>query len=278
MLLDLNSELAPERGFVLGMDDRDYRKAEGLCSSDLKILSKDPYLYFNKVRTPSTPAMDEGTLLHLLLNEPHKLHEKFFIRGESEGEVGDRIRMGYEAYANILECAEFVKESLKSTLGIDLDAMDSEVSYFGEYEGIKAKCRADKLTKDRKSCFDIKKTANASTKEFLRQACNLDYGIQSLFYRKLMGLDYFIWLAIEIKPLYHDGARVYRYNLLDTSERMDEVSQKKIDIALRALENEAEFLSPIYPCEDLRNHWELSGSEGWKKNLKSLEPPLWYMV
>ena len=278
MLLDLNSELALEKGFVLGMDDRDYRKAEGLCSSDLKILSKDPYLYFNKVRTPSTSAMNEGTLLHLLLNEPHKLDEKFFIRGESEGDVGDRIRMSYDDYANILECAEFVKESLKSTLEIDLDAMDSEVSYFGEYEGRKAKCRADKLTKDRKSCFDIKKTANASTKEFLKQACNLDYGIQSLFYRKLMGLDYFIWLAIEIKPLYHNGARIYRYNLLDTSERLDEVSQKKIDIALRALEHREEFKSPIYPCEDLRNHWELSECEGWKKNLKSLEPPLWYMV
>lgn len=280
-MLDLDTLITPSNyeGFVNNLDEQQYRKVDALCSSDLKQLAREPFLYFNKIVKKKTPAMIEGTLLHLLLCEPHKLEDKFLIIPSSQRrtqevkeEAGEREIIKMEDFQRLEECAFKTKENILKIYGIDLDSMDSEVSYFGAYEGHKAKCRADKLSKDRKFCIDIKKTQNASVKEFTRSACSLDYCIQEHFYRKVMNLEQFIWLAIETDPIQNaSGERFYRFRFFETSPEFSEQGKTLVDRAMFAFENGHKFQNPVAPpefFEDLMYEQDTGISQ--------IKPPLWY--
>lgn len=276
-MLELDFETKQE-GFILGMPDYEYRRAEGLNASSLKTLARDPFTYFAKIDTPKSDAMIEGTLMHTLFLEPHLFEERFIVSDSKtksflmEAEGKDIIK--YETYDNMLECVDYVKTSLKNDLGIDLDLMDSEVSFFGEFRGLKAKCRADKLTKNKRACFDLKKTRDASTKGFIKQACDLDYCIQEYFYKEVMGLEAFNWLAICTKPLKdRAGRNHYRYNILQASPEFSDKGKQLVDLALEVLENKERFNRPMYPSEFLRD--DLDDDFNF---VKALKPPLWYMV
>ena len=78
--LDFSENTAPRyEGFVYGLDDEIYRSQEGISQSDIKRLISEPFKFFNGIKDEPSPAMVEGTLLHLLLSEPQKLNDKFFI-------------------------------------------------------------------------------------------------------------------------------------------------------------------------------------------------------
>lgn len=264
-------------GFIYDLPAKEYHLAKGLNSSSLKKLARDPFTYFAKIDTPRSEAMIEGTLLHLLFCEPHLLDREFFISDKrkdkallEEAEGRDIVKPAL--YENLLECVDYVKNSLKNDLGLDLDLMDSEVSYFGEFRGHKAKCRADKLTKDRRACFDFKKAKDATTKGFIKQACNLDYCIQEYFYKEVMGLEAFNWIAISTTPLKdREGKNHYRYNILQSSPEFSDQGKKLVDLALEVLANKEKFQSPIYPSEFLLDDLESM------QVVKNLRPPLWYL-
>lgn len=267
------------KGFVEGLDDDVYRSTEGISQSDIKTLIKEPFKYFNNIVTEQTEAMIEGTLLHILLGEPHKLHDKFFITDcaritkEIKEEAGNRLIYKEEKLAILKECVDSLKFNMKKYLGIDLDSYDSEVSYFGEYEGHKAKGRADKISKDRKTIFDFKKTSCASHKEFTKQVCSLNYGIQEVFYRELMGANSFGWIAIETKPMVDkNGKHHFVFGCFEASEQLREHSKRLIDEGLKVLARKDEFNTPFYPSEFILNDLEFGASL-----VKEIEPPLWYL-
>lgn len=269
-MLDLDFEL--ESGFVYGLSQGEYRKREGLCSSDLKRLCSSPFEYFRGISISPTPAMVEGTLLHLLISEPHLLDQEFIIADRKPYGDDGRKFVKTETFENLLECSEYVKNALLEYEGINLDAMDSEVSYFGEWNGRKVKTRADKLTKDRKGCFDIKKTKSAKADEFTKQVCNLDYAIQQVFYKEVMGLDAFYWLAIETSPVIDRfGKKHYRYNLFQSSEELEEKGRRLIETALNVLDHREIFDRPMHSSEFL-----VDDLEGFQL-VKTIRPPLWYV-
>lgn len=265
-----------EVGFVYGMKQDEYRAVEALCSSDLKKLYDSPFEYFRGVKSEPTPAMIEGTLIHCLICEPHLFNQDFAVfdsyRKPAVCDENGRLFIKNEIYENLLACAEYVRASLLKYEGIDLEAMDSEVSYFGEWRGRKVKARADKLTKDKRGCFDIKKTKSAKSDDFTKQVCNLNYAIQYVFYKEVLGLDEFYWLAVETTPIV-DGSGVshYRYNLFKASQELEDKGKRMIDIALNVLEHREIFDRPMHPsefvCDDL---------EGFQL-VKMIRPPLWYV-
>lgn len=266
-------------GFVEGLDDAEYRKAEGISQSDIKTLVSEPFKFFNKIVSEPTPSMIEGTLLHLLICEPHKLNEKFFITNaervtkDIKEEAGERHIYKEKDLSILKECVDSLKLNMKTHLNIDLDKMDSEVSYFGEYENRKAKGRADKITKDRKTIFDFKKTACASPKDFTRQVCSLNYGIQEVFYRELMGASSFGWIAIETKPLKDIfGQHHFMFGCFEASETLREHSKRLIELGLEVLDNPEKFNTPFYPSENIKNDLELG-----RDLVQTIIPPLWYM-
>lgn len=279
--LDFSENTPPHNeGFVYGLDDEIYRSAEGISQSDIKTLLSCPFKYFQGIKDEPSPAMIEGTLLHILLNEPHKLDEKFFITEaeritkEVKEEADGRLIFKQKDFSILKECADYTKDFLLKNAGIDVDKMDGEVSYFGEYEGIKAKGRADKITTDRKAVIDFKKTSNASHKEFLRQAMNLKYGIQDVFYREIMGLEEFWWVAIETKPMQDAfGKHHFMIGVYKSSELMREQGKKMIDWGIEILKNKDKFNKPMYPSENLQSDLDFG-----MDIVKELTPPLWHLV
>lgn len=279
--LDFSENIAPRyEGFVYGLDEEIYRRQDGISQSDIKRLISEPFKFFNGIEDEPTPSMIEGTLLHLLLSEPQKLNDKFFITeaeritGAIKEEAGGRLIYKQRDLQVLQDCAGYVKNFLIQTLGIDIEKMDGEVSYFGEYEGIKAKGRADKITHDRRAIIDFKKCANASQKEFTRQATNLKYGIQDVFYRELMGVEEFLWVAIETKPLKDRmGKHHFMMGVYKSSELMLEQGKKLIDLGLEILKNSKNFDIPIYPSENIQNDLDFG-----KSIIKEITPPLWAMI
>lgn len=265
-------------GFIYDLDDREYRRAEGISQSAIKLLCTEPWKYFNRVETPTTPAMIEGTLMHLLFSEPHRLNDKFLIlddmklskRPVIQEEIGDRIPFARGDFNRVQDCVGYVKQKLKDRFDCDLDLMDGEVSFFGEYNGLPAKARADKITKDRKAVFDFKKCRSADPKDFLNIACNLHYGIQEVFYRELMGLDDFVWIAIETMPVKVNGADEFIFGLFRASEIMRDISKQDIKNAYRVLENSEKFKEVAYMDEFFSNSLE----DGLNV-VRELVPPLW---
>lgn len=266
-------------GFVEGLDDVVYRNAEGISQSDIKTLITEPYKFFHNIVSEPSDSMIEGTLLHLLICEPHKLHDKFFITDcarvtkEIKEEAGERLIFKEKDLSILKECVDSLKFNMEKYLGIDLDGFDSEVSYFGEYQGHKAKGRADKISNDRKIIFDFKKTRCASHKEFTRQACSLNYGIQEVFYRELMGADSFGWIAIETKPMTDkNGKHHFMFGCFEASEDLREHSKRLIERGLEVLAKREEFDKPFYPSEFIKDDLEFGASI-----VKDIKPPLWYM-
>lgn len=266
-------------GFVEGLDDVVYRNAEGISQSDIKTLITEPYKFFHNIVNEPSDSMIEGTLLHLLICEPHKLHDKFFITDcarvtkDIKEEAGERLIFKEKDLSILKECVDSLKFNMKKYLGIDLDLFDSEVSYFGEYQGHKAKGRADKISKDKKIIFDLKKTRCASHKEFTRQACSLNYGIQEVFYRELMGADSFGWIAIETKPMTDkNGKHHFMFGCFEASEELREHSKRLIERGLEVLAKREEFDKPFYPSEFIKDDLEFGASI-----VKDIKPPLWYM-
>ena len=265
-------------GFVYDLDDREYRKVEAISQSSIKTLITEPWRYFNKCYTPATADMIEGTLMHLLFSEPHKLNEKFFIiddvrlanRPIIQEEVGDRIVFSTGNFNRVNDCVGYVKQKLKERFNCDLDKMKGEVSYFGEYNGLPAKARADKITENCKAVFDFKKCRSARPKDFLNTACNLDYGIQDVFYRELMGLQDFVWIAIETEPVKVNGDDVFIFGLFRSSERMREIAKSDIQNAFKVLKDPKTFSEVAYLDEFIENSFE----EGLNV-VRELEPPLW---
>lgn len=266
-------------GFVENLDDVEYRKSEGISQSDIKTLVTEPFKYFNQIITEPTDSMIEGTLLHLLICEPHKLNEKFFITDapritkEIKDEACDRLIYKEKDLSILKECADSLKYWTNELFGIKLDDFDSEVSYFGEYQGRKAKGRADKISKDRKTIFDIKKCASAKHRDFTQQACKLMYGVQEVFYRELMGAETFGWIAVETKPLKDkNGKHHFMFGFFEASESMKEWSKRVIEEAFSILDNPKEWNKPIYPSETIKNDLDFG-----IQAVKEIVPPLWYL-
>lgn len=279
-MLELDFTQIPHcEGFVMGMDEKVYRNAEGISQSDIKKLITEPFKFFNKIETKPTDSMIEGTLLHLLFSSPHSVDNQFFITDckkitdAVKNEAGDRYIVKKSKFQDLVDCVDYTKEFMFKYHQIDLDLMDSEVSYFGEYYGHKAKGRADKITDNRRGVFDFKKCVSAKHRDFTKTACDLHYGIQEVFYRELMGLEKFEWIAIETTPMKNAmGKSFFMIDRFESTPQLADASKALIEIAFEILEKPEIYSVPIYPNEFIKN--DLEGRE----KIKPIIPPMWYLA
>lgn len=278
---DQDSQTPPRfEGFVFDLDEEIYRKAEGISQSNLKTLITEPFKYFNKVESSPTKDMVEGTLLHLLLCEPQNLEKKFFIiddlkmakRPIIQEEIGNRIAYSRGDFNRIEDCVGYIKRKMLERFGCDLDDLYGEVSYFGEYRGYRVKGRADKLTKNLKGALDFKKSKSADPSEFLKTAINLNYGIQDYFYREIMQLQDFKFVAIETEPIKVNGNDVFLFSVFESSELMLEQAGIDVDYAFTALECREKLSEPAYIGESIAD-----AIENGVDVVHTLTPPLWRM-
>lgn len=208
---------------VRGMPDSVYHQLPWWGSSTAKALISDPDAP-NKalIGIPSTRNMVMGTVFHaatptgkvrdfcVVIDDARtKEGRAAKAKAEEEGEVW-LSASEFETVTSMVNAARanpWVSKWLKSSDG------EEEVSFFGELDGLKAKCRFDwsyGWTGDTVTAVDWKSTQNASLGEFARSVLNFHYHVQEPWYRAVANscgvkVDRFYFVAVENRPPHNCG-------------------------------------------------------------------------
>lgn len=182
------------------ISNADYRKREGVSSSDLKRMMKSMAswkYYHDNPEDSDSEALQFGRAYHKLMLEPDDFDNEFIVspkfdRRTKEGKAtaeefakkaeGKEV-INEETYQKLLEMqvalydTPFVKLLIKG---------EHEKSFFwtDETTGIPCKCRPDSFGKIKGQyvCIDLKTTTNAETSAFLKDAMKFGYDIQAYHY------------------------------------------------------------------------------------------------
>lgn len=244
----------------LEISNAEYRKKEGLSSSDIKKMMKSfahwKYFKDHPEDDDDTPSLKFGRACHKFMLEPYDFDNEYIIMPK----VDRRTKEGKEIYAKFeleSEGKEIIDEETYDKL-VDMRDMlyrtpyvkqlikgEHEKSFFwtDEATGIKCKCRPDSFGKfgNHNIIIDYKTAENAETSAFMRSALKYNYDVQAAHYtaglEKIYGNDYlFIFIAQETKPPYlvnvlqadayfMDNGREIRNMMLETYKKCLELDE-----------------------------------------------------
>lgn len=258
------------------MTNSDYRKAEGVSSSELKQIVKSPAHYRYWKDNPDdtdTPALLFGRACHKYVLETYDFYKEFAVAPN----VDRRTKEGKELWNKFItesEGKDVITEEQFEVIDAMRNAMlstpfvsklingEHEVSLFwtDEDTGIKCKCRPDSLNDKLKIICDYKTCDNAETQHFMRKAIDLGYDLQASYYldgvKASIGLDcIFVFIAQEKKP-------PYAVNILQAD-----------DVFIRSgRQLYKDMLATYKECTETGNWWGYLGSEN---QINSLGVPKW---
>ena len=181
---------------VLNLTNAEYRAQRGYSKSDLDYIHQSPALLEWARNAPSagSDAVDLGTHVHCAVLEPDVFAGTYRKAPDGGRTAADRSRV--EAFA------EHCKTSGKICL--DADTYDmviamrdsvlahptardlltgdgiSESSIFGELDGVRVKCRPDRLIRERNILVDVKKVDDID--HIARSVQKFRYYVQAAFY------------------------------------------------------------------------------------------------
>lgn len=202
------------------ISNAEYRKKEGVSSSDLKKMMKSmaSYKYYKDHPEDSdSEAFQFGRAYHKLMLEPDDFDNEFIVSPKFDR----RTKEGKAAYEEFLKSAEGKEVISEDTYQKLLEMQvalyatpfvkllikgEHEKSFFWKDEetGIPCKCRPDSFgqIKDQYVCIDLKTTNDAETDKFMRDALKFGYDIQAYHYCQGLEATYkkpfkFIFIAQE---------------------------------------------------------------------------------
>jgi len=181
---------------VIGLTNDEYRQQRGISKSGLDLIHQSPALLEWARNAPSagSDAVDLGTHVHCAVLEPDVFAGTYRKAPDGGRTAADKARV--EAFA------EHCKASGKICL--DADTYDmviamrdsimahptardlltgdgiSESSIFGELEGVRVKCRPDRIVEGRNILVDVKKVD--SIENLARSIQQFRYFVQAPFY------------------------------------------------------------------------------------------------
>lgn len=258
------------------MTNSDYRKAEGVSSSELKQMVKSPAHYRYWKDNPDdtdTPALLFGRACHKYVLETYDFYKEFAVAPN----VDRRTKEGKELWNKFIaesEGKDVITEEQFEVIDAMRNAMlatpfvsklingEHEVSLFwtDEDTGIKCKCRPDSLNDKLKIVVDYKTCDNAETQHFMRKAIDLGYDLQASYYldgvKATTGLDcIFVFIAQEKKP-------PYAVNILQAD-----------DVFIRSgRQLYKDMLATYKECTETGNWWGYLGADN---QINSLGVPKW---
>lgn len=193
---------------------------EYISCSALKQYLKSPahYKAYIEEEREQTPALIFGSFYHLMILEPAKVKEEFITEldrpdktkimraqmNKQWKENSDKTYINMKDVGLVLDMKKVLNdnENLKYLINKGVN----EVSYYLEdLEGVKVKCRPDKITEN--AIIDLKTCEDASVEGFTRQIFKYGYHIQAAMYldilQQITGKErQFIFLAQEKKKPY----------------------------------------------------------------------------
>jgi len=205
-----------ESNKILNMSDTDYRNAEGVANSELKLIENSQSDVIWTKSAPTDPTLDAtasiGKALHCMILEPEKYHDSTLVSS-----VKGRATKAFEEMQSdnpTMICltpdeAEKVKVIYASVMAHPSAAAiinakgDCESSVFATdpETGVLLKCRPDKdCVKSLGACVDIKTTADigawrvkdsfGNNLRWKNPLFEYDYGHQAAFYLHVLSLYY----------------------------------------------------------------------------------------
>ena len=260
----------------LVMSNADYRKADGISSSELKKIMKSPLHYKHWKDNPEdtdTPSLLFGRAAHKYILETYDFYKEFAVaplcdRRTKEGKsLWDRFVEESQGKDIITqEQFEQIEEMRKVMLATPFVSKlingEHEISFFwtDEDTGLKCKCRPDSLNEKLHILVDYKTCDDAETEHFMRQAIKLGYDLQAYMYQQGVkantGEDYiFVFIAQEKKP-------PYAVNILEADENFMASGKRIFN----------EMLNVYKQCSETGN-WH--GYLGADNQINSLGVPKW---
>ena len=207
----------------------------------------------------SSPALEFGTAVHMAILEPDLFAATYTTfagdRRTKEGKAAyeaviasGKTPLNQEQWDNITGAAAAVHAH--PAAAAFLHNIQTEVSCFDTWDGVKVKARIDGLGKD--YIVDVKTTQDASPVAFGKSCAQFRYHVQAAWYQRITGINRFIFIAVEKEAPY--GVACY------------ELDQPAIDLGHSIIE---EQLRTYIECEQL-NSWPCYSSA-----IQSLSLPAW---
>ena len=206
------------------LSNEEYHKAEGVSSSDFRLLEKSPVHYENKnLFKLSGKQFDLGSLVHKMVLEPTTIGDEF-IKEDFEGADLNKNSKAYkEAKADFVaqceglmvipvdvwEQAENMTKNVIAIAGGLLQNGVAEESFFVEDDTfeITRKCRPDFYREDLGLVIDLKTTGDGSEYGFSKSLYDYKYHRQAGWYLDTLskaGINAkrFIFITVETKKPY----------------------------------------------------------------------------
>lgn len=276
------------------ISNAEYRKMEGLSSSDIKRMMKSfatwKYYKDHPEDDIDTPSLKFGRAYHKFMLEPYDFNNEYAIAPK----VDRRTTAGKEAYAKFekeSEGKEIIDEDTYNKL-VDMREVlyktpyvknlidgQHEKSFFwtDEKTGIKCKCRPDSFGKlgSQNICVDLKTTQNAETSAFMKSALKFNYDVQAAHYtaglEAIYGEEYlFIFIAQEttapylVNVLQADAyfmanGREVRDVMLETYKKCSELDEW---IGYMGFSDDKTFFNELSVPAWIKNSMEYEGENG----------------
>lgn len=259
------------------MTEKQYRSHPAISRSELWRIKDSPekFKYFKENPPKSTPALVFGQALHKIILETYDFWNEFAVAPE----VNRRTKEGKAAFEKftaenkgktVISEEDFIKACMMMQ-AVDENqycrkllngSTEKPFFWIDEITGEECKCRADCVTTidGVNYIIDLKTTANADTKEFMRKAIDYGYHVQAAMYTEgikenIGGECEFVFIAIEKEP-------PFAINIMQCSEQF-----------MRYGYDEYRYLLGLYhECKE-ENNWY--GYLGKFNDINSIGIPPW---
>ena len=240
-----------------------YHGTKALSKSGLDQFRKSPAHFRawqdGTTKNESSPALEFGTAVHMAILEPELFALNYTLftgdRRNKDGKMAyesviasGKIPLNQEQWDNITGAAAAVHAH--PTAALLVEKIQTEVSCFDSWNGVKVKARIDGLAKD--YIIDVKTTQDASPVAFGKSCAQFRYHVQAAWYQRITGVNRFIFIAVEKEAPY--GVACY------------ELDEQAISLGHIIIEDQ---LRTYVECEQL-NSWPCYSS-----HIQSLSLPAW---
>lgn len=205
----------------LVMSNADYRKAEGISSSELKKIMKSPLHYKHYKDNPEetdTPSLLFGRAAHKYILETYDFYKEFavapnFDRRTKEGKAQWSLFCDENEGKDIITQEQFEQIDAMRTAAYATPFVsklmngDKELSFWGvdEETGLKIKCRPDCITEwnGKHILIDFKTATDVENMKFYRDSIKFGYDLQLAMYRDILmqntGHEYLVVIIAQEK-------------------------------------------------------------------------------
>jgi hypothetical protein len=226
------AKTAMKPGLYKGIENDAYHSGPGISKSGLwTVYQKSPLHFKNppvKKETPqSVIAKEIGSATHLAILEPAEFEAKV-VRGPDDRrgnkwkdrkavcDIDKKLLLTSSDYDEILAIRDAVhadEEISNIILGNQkANVIEASGYWIDEETGLLCRCRPDLFRTDHNILFDVKTTADARKREFMRSVFNFGYHAQEAFYSDGLfnigkAVNGFLFLALEKERPYAN--RIY---------------------------------------------------------------------